>query len=114
MGWSGESGKFPEQHQLNHIIKIDASAPGWREGYSGWLQLEDEGLFVVNYTEDEAPASRPVTQQFIMSDKPDEAKAADGTVVSGVPWVRGIFLDPRICQGIWREEIENRRSADSS
>ena len=72
--WSAARDGFPDQHQLDHIVEVEASANGHEQGYSGWTQLEDGRIFVVQYTDDTAPASSSNPHMF------------------GVPWIRGTFL----------------------
>ena len=70
--WKAADG-FPDQYQLDHIIEVDASVCGWDEGYSGWVELDDGQIFVVNYTDDMAPSLNGIF---------------------GVPYIRGTFLEP--------------------
>jgi len=73
--WVAEQDGFPDQYQLDHIIEVEASANGHDQGYSGWVQLDDGRIFVVNYTDDTSAASRPSPHMF------------------GVTWIRGTFLE---------------------
>ena len=75
LSWSAARDGFPDQYQLDHMVEIEASACGHDQGYSGWTQLDDGRIFVVNYTDDGAAASTPNPHNF------------------GVPWIRGTFLD---------------------
>jgi sialidase-1 len=77
--WSAARDGFPDQYQLDHIVQIEASASGGDQGYSGWVQLEDGRIFVVNYTDDTAP--------MVMRDPYDSG-------LLGIPWIRGTFLLP--------------------
>lgn len=72
--WSAAHDGFPDQHQLDHIVEVEASANGHEQGYSGWVQLGDGRIFVVHYTDDTAAASSANPHMF------------------GVPWIRGTFL----------------------
>lgn len=36
------------------FIEVEASIAGIEQGYSGWVQLDDGRIFVVNYTDDTA------------------------------------------------------------
>lgn len=74
ISWTAERDGFPDQHQLDHIIEIEASANGHEQGYSGWTQLDDGRIFVVHYTDDASTASIANQHMF------------------GVPWIRGTFL----------------------
>ena len=74
--WSADRDGFPDQYQLDNIIEVEASVAGLEQGYSGWVQLDDGRIFVVNYTDDTAAASRPNPYHL------------------GVPWIRGTFLSP--------------------
>ena len=71
--WSAKDG-FPDQYQLDNIVEVGASNLGIEQGYSGWTQLDDGSIFVVNYTDDTAGASK--------SNKYN----------NGVPWIRGTHL----------------------
>ncbi len=79
ISWSAGRDGFPDQYQLDHIIQIEASATGGDQGYSGWIQLDDGRIFVVNYTDDTAP--------MVRRDPYD-------TGMLGIPWIRGTFLLP--------------------
>jgi hypothetical protein len=72
--WSAERDGFPDQYQLDHIVEVDASVNGEDQGYSGWVQLEDGRIFVVNYTDDTSGA------------------VLQNTFHLGVPWIRGTWL----------------------
>lgn len=76
LSWVASRDGFPDQHQLDHILEVEASANGHDQGYSGWTQLDDGRIFVVHYTDDTSAASTPNPHNF------------------GVPWIRGTFLDP--------------------
>lgn len=76
LAWNAEKDGFPDQYQLDHIIQVDASANGHDQGYSGWTQLDDGRVFLVNYTDDTSAASSSTPHMF------------------GVPWIRGTFLQP--------------------
>ncbi len=78
--WSAASGEFPDQYQLDHIIEVGATIIGGDQGYSGWVELEDGRIFVVNYTDDTAPMLRYDPYQ--------------GSALLGIPWIRGTFLLP--------------------
>ena len=76
--WAGTdaaSGDFPDQYQLDHIIEVEATTNGHDNGYSGWVQLDDGRIFVVNYTDDTAAAGKANPSML------------------GVPWIRGTWLD---------------------
>ena len=53
-------------------MEVEATAAGCDQGYSGWVELPDGRIFVVNYTDD---GSRTVK---------------GGSY--GIPWIRGTFL----------------------
>ena len=76
VSWVAARDGFPDHYQLDHIIEVEASVSGHEQGYSGWTQLEDGRVFVVNYTDDTAPTGRPNPHNM------------------GVPWIRGTFLQP--------------------
>ena len=75
--WRGSDNVFPDQYQLDHIVEVEASASGCDQGYSGWVQLDDGRLFVLNYTDDTARWNR----------RPESP-------VLGVSWIRGTYVLP--------------------
>ena len=77
MSWSAESGEFPDQYQLDHMIEVHASAVSHDQGYSGWVEMGDGRILVVDYTDDTAPPIRAGAYQGIF----------------GVAWVRGTWLN---------------------
>ena len=79
VSWSAARDGFPDQYQLDHIIQVEASAAGGDQGYSGWIQLDDGRIFVVNYTDDTAP--------MVRWDPYD-------TGLLGITWIRGTFVHP--------------------
>ena len=60
---------------LDRVLEVDASIGGGDQGYSGWTETEDGRIFVVNYTDDTAPAC-----------------LATPNWPTGIPWIRGTFL----------------------
>ncbi|MFC1677754.1 hypothetical protein ACFL3G_11925, partial [Planctomycetota bacterium] len=74
--WVASRDGFPDTHQMDHIIEIDASISGHEQGYSGWIQLDDGRIFVVHYTDDTAAQSYPTPYANL-----------------GIPWIRGTFLE---------------------
>ncbi|MEW6749417.1 MAG: sialidase family protein [Candidatus Latescibacterota bacterium] len=54
--WDARQDGFPDQYQLDRVLEVDASIRGWDQGYSGWVELADGRIYVVNYTDDTAPA----------------------------------------------------------
>jgi hypothetical protein len=72
--WSAARDGFPDQYQLDHIMEVEATAAGHDQGYSGWVELPDGRIFVVNYTDD---GSRTVK---------------GGSY--GITWIRGTYLAP--------------------
>lgn len=76
ISWTAESGEFPDQYQLDHIVEIDACAVSHDQGYPGWTQLHDGRIFAVNYTDDTAPPNGP------------------GRGIFGVSWIRGTYVLP--------------------
>ncbi len=76
MAWDAATGDFPDQYPLDHIVEVEACVNGHENGYSGWVQLEDGRVFVVNYTDDTAAACKANPGMF------------------GVPWIRGTCLTP--------------------
>ena len=77
MSWSASSGEFPDQYQLDHMIEVHASAVSHDQGYSGWVEMDDGRILVVDYTDDTAPPIRPGAYQGRF----------------GVAWVRGTWLN---------------------
>ena len=56
--WCSSHGTFPDQYCLDRTFVIEATITGYDQGYSGWTELTDGGVFFVNYTDDTAPACR--------------------------------------------------------
>ena len=84
VSWSAERDGFPDQHQLDHIIEIGASIAGNDQGYSGWIQLDDGRIFVVDYTDDGAP----------INTGPQAGHQARVWPRLGITWIRGTYLLP--------------------
>ena len=74
--WKAGDDRFPDQYQLDHIVEVDASANGYEQGYSGWVQLADGSIFLVNYTDDSSAVQKGRGSGY------------------GIPWIRGTFLSP--------------------
>lgn len=74
LSWFAARDGFPDRYQLSHIIEVEASINSCDQGYSGWVELDDGRIFVVNYTDDTAPSCVPESHML------------------GVPWIRGTFL----------------------
>jgi len=72
--WSADSGEFPDQYQLDHMIEIEASVAGADQGYSAWVELDDGTILVAAYTDDGAPTLWGSNM--------------------GISWMRGTFLEP--------------------
>ena len=75
ISWVAARDGFPDQYQLDHIIEVGMCASGHENGYSGWVEMDDGRIFVVNYTDDTAAATHPTAYLF------------------GVPWIRGTLLE---------------------
>jgi len=75
MAWQAKDGVFPDQYHLDNIIKVDGSISGCDQGYSGWEELEDGRVFVVNYTDDTAPWNRDASYPPL-----------------GISWIRGMYV----------------------
>ena len=75
--WVAARDGFPDQYQLDNVIEVEATVTGMDQGYSGWVQLPDGRVFVVNYTD-------------------DTAIIWPGTNTSpyGCSWIRGTYLLP--------------------
>jgi len=82
--WLADRDGFPDQHQLDHIIEIGASIAGNDQGYSGWVQLDDGRIFVVDYTDDGAP----------INTGPQAGHQARVWPRLGITWIRGTYLLP--------------------
>ena len=76
VSWNARDG-FSDQFQLDHIIEIDGTIAGNDQGYSGWFELNDGRIFVVNYTDDTARWNCDTSFLPI-----------------GVSWIRGIYVLP--------------------
>ncbi|MFC1677755.1 sialidase family protein [Planctomycetota bacterium] len=75
ISWVAKRDGLPDQYQLDHIVEVEATISGSDQGYSGWIQLEDGRILVVNYTDDTSHAS--VANHHNM----------------GIPYIRGTFLE---------------------
>ena len=75
ISWVAERDGLPDQYQLDNIVEVEASISGHDQGYSGWTQLEDGRILVVNYTDDTTHADPANMHNF------------------GVPYIRGTFLE---------------------
>jgi len=75
--WNARDDVFPDQYQLDHIIEIEGTAAGNDQGYSGWVELDDGRIFVVNYTDDTARWNCDTSFPPI-----------------GVSWIRGTYMLP--------------------
>jgi len=75
--WSAGRDGFPDQYQLDRVIEIDATIGGGDQGYSGWAELPDGRVFVVNYTDDRSPACLNTPNW-----------------PSGLPYIRGTYVLP--------------------
>jgi hypothetical protein len=75
--WIAAKDGFPDQYQLDNVIEVEATVSGMDQGYSGWVQLPDNRVFVVNYTDDTA-VIWPGTNTFPY----------------GCSWIRGTYLLP--------------------
>jgi hypothetical protein len=82
--WDASRDGFPDQYQLDQVLEVDASIRGSDQGYSGWVELDDGRVFVVNYTDDAAPAC---------ASTPDWP--------TGLPWIRGTYLHGRDLQALF-------------
>jgi hypothetical protein len=76
VSWNAASGEFPDQYQLDRMLEIDGTISGRDQGYSGWIQLEDGRVLVLNYTDDTARTNCAEDPGF------------------GVPWIRGTYVLP--------------------
>jgi hypothetical protein len=77
MHWQAGDDAFPDQYQLDHILEVQGTISGVDQGYSGWVQLTDGRIFVVNYTDDTARWNA-------------EAESPH----HGVSWIRGTYVLP--------------------
>jgi hypothetical protein len=75
VSWSAAGGEFPDQYQLDRLVEINGSIAGWDQGYSGWVQLEDGRILILNYTDDTARWNR-------------------GYPNGGTSWIRGTYVSP--------------------
>ena len=80
IAWNARTDGFPDQYQLDYIVEVEASVAGHDQGYSGWTQLPDGRLFVVNYTDDTAPLVQPRTGGV--------------NARMGISWIRGTYVSP--------------------
>ena len=75
ISWVAQRDGFPDQYHLDNLIEIDASINGGDQGMSGWIQLDDGRIFVVNFTDDTSAGN---------SSKTDN---------DGIGWIRGTFVE---------------------
>jgi len=75
--WNAEDDLFPDQYQLDRLIEIQGSISGADQGYSGWVELPDGRIFVVNYTDDTARWNCDASGPEL-----------------GVSWIRGTYVLP--------------------
>ena len=75
--WIAARDGFPDQYQLDHVLEVQATAFGADQGYPGWTELPDGRVFVVNYTDDKAPAW-PASSPYLFR----------------CPWIRGTHVFP--------------------
>jgi len=77
ISWRADRDGFPDQYQLDRLLEVEATVSGCDQGYSGFAELDDGRVFVVNYTDDAArwncDASFPPL---------------------GVSWIRGTMIQP--------------------
>ena len=72
--WSVESGAYPDHYQRERMIQIHGNHPKqkpWPDhGYSSWIQREDGGVYLVDYTNcgDAADTSHLVGVEFAPQD----------------------------------------------
>lgn len=76
LSWSAEQDGFPDQYILDRVIEVESSISGLDNGYSGWITLSDGRIFVINYTDDIAPACPAALQ-----------------AARNLPWIRGTYLN---------------------
>ncbi len=77
VSWNSADGNFPDQYQLDHVIEVEGSISGCDQGYSGWTQLSDGRILVLNYTDDTARWNCDATFPPL-----------------GVSWIRGTYIHP--------------------
>jgi hypothetical protein len=77
VSWRSENGAFPDQYQLDHILEVEGSISGCDQGYSGWTELPDGRILVLNYTDDTARWNCDATFPPL-----------------GVAWIRGTYIQP--------------------
>ena len=71
--WMACRDSFPDQYQLDRVIEVEATNWGTDQGYSGWFELSDGRILVLNYTDDTALVNQPAGYW-------------------GRAWIRGTFL----------------------
>ena len=75
--WNAKGNVFPDQYQLDHLSEIQGTISGTDQGYSGWVELQDGRIFVVNYTDDTARWNCDASGPEL-----------------GVSWIRGTYILP--------------------
>jgi len=76
-GWQAGGDRFPDQYQLDRMVEVDATISGCDQGYSGFVELQDGRILVVNYTDDTARWNCDASYPPL-----------------GVSWIRGTYLLP--------------------
>jgi hypothetical protein len=71
--WAAARDGFPDQYQLDHVIEVEATNWGADQGYSGWVEMSNGEILVLNYTDDTALVNQPAGYW-------------------GRSWIRGTFL----------------------
>jgi hypothetical protein len=72
--WVAARDGFPDQYQLDRVIEVEASNWGADQGYSGWVEMSNGEILVLNYTDDTALVNQPAGYW-------------------GRSWIRGTFLN---------------------
>jgi len=72
--WTANSGRFPDQYQIDRMLEINPNPPGPDKrpdnGYSSWLQLPGGDIFLVDYTNrgDPRPTGHLYAARFSLGD----------------------------------------------
>ena len=72
--WNARSGKFPDQYQIDRMLELQANPPEEQHrpdnGYSSWLQMPDEDIFLLDYSNrgDPPPTSHIYAARFSLAD----------------------------------------------
>lgn len=72
--WSADSGRYPDQYQIDRMLEVRANPPvagkGTDHGYSSWLEEKDGSIYMVDYSnrDDPSPTGHLYSMRFSPAD----------------------------------------------